>query len=40
MKDTFAKYEKIVAEKDSELQQLTKYIEECKNITMSCQQEV
>jgi hypothetical protein len=26
MRDTLAKYEKIVSEKDSELQQLTKYI--------------
>lgn len=40
MKETLAKYEKIVSEKDSELQQLTKYIEDCKNVTLCCQQEV
>ncbi len=39
MKDTLDKYEKIVVEKDEELQQLTKCVLELKNITGTCEQE-
>jgi hypothetical protein len=40
MKDTLTGYEKAVEEKDQQLQQLMKFIEECKRVTEACKQEV